>query len=78
MPVPMETEPLSDDDDFPDPSYDESEMFSHDDHYETKRNQREPLSKCSEFSEFEPPYDKTNKMACAPSKDSISLGIRQV
>ena len=49
MPVPMETEPLSDDDDFPDPSfdpsYDESEMFAHDDHYETKRNQREPLSK---------------------------------
>ena len=30
------------------------------------------------FSTFEPPHDKTNKMACAHSKTQISLGIRPV
>ena len=39
----MEVEQLSDDEDFHDPIYDESEIFSHDDHYETNRRQ-EPLS----------------------------------
>ena len=27
---------------------------------------------------FEPPHDKTNKMACAPSEDWISLSIRPI
>ena len=40
----MEVETLSDDDDFHDPIYDESEIFSHDDHYETNSRQQ-PLSK---------------------------------
>ena len=45
VPIPMEVETLSDDEeDVHDPVYDESEIFSHDDHYETTRRQ-EPLSK---------------------------------
>ena len=68
MPVPMETEPLSDDDDFPDPSYDESEMFAHDDHYETKRSQREPLSK---YSIFEQRLEK-NFLFCICKKQVFS------
>ena len=28
--------------------------------------------------QFEPPHDKTNEMAYAPSEDQINLGIRPV
>ena len=44
--------------------------------YLSQRWKARPGQACT--SAYDPPHDKTNKMACAPIKDSISLGIRTV
>ena len=51
-----------------------SSKLIHDVPWDTKGETRELLVMPTKLNENEPPHDKTNEMACAPSKDSDQPG----